>query len=299
MRPTFSICITNYNTAPVLERRLDSILRFFHEDEYEVIVVDSKSTDGSLGKLLDYAERTKNMKVISRKCLRGMGWQMAFDHSIGSIIVIVALDTIYNEKWYQAVKMFEEKGFPFALHMWYSEIYPRNLLYEVGGWRNIQYSEDMEIRARLARIGKLRRYPLICGEDLKRNPGVTYLEKTLRRYRKIHDTMLLATQIPLRLWIGGTLLKLRQATASRANVIPRISYYLPILLFAKLVSSLRRRRGNYGNIRDLMDREAIYIDLRLGVTKQDHEREHRYDTTERCWRAYRAGDVGFIPLLYD
>ena len=299
MKPTFSLCATNYNNVANIERSLDSMLDHLDGDDVEIIVVDSKSTDGSLEVLENYSKTKKHINIISWKCSRGMGWQRGFDNSRGSIIVIVALDTIYNHKWGQAVRMFHSENFDFALHMWYSEIYPRELLTQIGGWNDLQYMEDLEIRARLAGIGKLRRYPMICGEDLKGSPSTSFLEKTSRRYRKMHDAMLLKTHIPFNLWLAATLRKLKQSNERKITAFGKYLYYLPLMVMAKSISRVRRQFGDFGDVRNLAKKEDIFIDLGLGVTDEDHDKEHLYDTTEQCWQAYRSGDTDFIPLLYD
>ena len=46
-RPVTSIVIVAYNSLPVILTCLESVLRFSHSDEREIIVVDNGSTDGT------------------------------------------------------------------------------------------------------------------------------------------------------------------------------------------------------------------------------------------------------------
>ena len=49
--------MTNYNTEDVIERSLDSIISKINPDEFELVVVDSKSKDRSLDILERYAKK--------------------------------------------------------------------------------------------------------------------------------------------------------------------------------------------------------------------------------------------------
>ena len=58
MRPTYSICITHYNNAPVIERALERIVSQT-DDDFEIIVADNMSNDGSEKVLQEYAKKKK------------------------------------------------------------------------------------------------------------------------------------------------------------------------------------------------------------------------------------------------
>lgn len=71
MKSKYSILITNYNTVDTIKQSLESILSQI-DNNFEVIVVDNKSKDGS-EKILKEFEKQGKIKVISIKCSRGRG----------------------------------------------------------------------------------------------------------------------------------------------------------------------------------------------------------------------------------
>ena len=61
-----SLIIPVYNVELYLRKCLDSVLnQGLNEDEYEVILVDDGSKDGSLSICNEYAEKHPNFKIIS------------------------------------------------------------------------------------------------------------------------------------------------------------------------------------------------------------------------------------------
>lgn len=63
MRPKVSVIVPNYNHAPFLKDRLDSIFRQEFED-YEVILLDDCSTDGSREIIESYRDHEKVSHVV-------------------------------------------------------------------------------------------------------------------------------------------------------------------------------------------------------------------------------------------
>ncbi|MEM2087155.1 MAG: glycosyltransferase [Thermoproteota archaeon] len=61
--PKYSVCITCRNEAKTIRASLDSILNQI-DDRFEVIVVDSKSTDGTLEILKEYVEHGKIKLIV-------------------------------------------------------------------------------------------------------------------------------------------------------------------------------------------------------------------------------------------
>ena len=57
----FSVIISAYNVEPYIERAIDSVLNQ-NFDNYELIVVEDKSTDKSLEKIMQYKGRVKIIK---------------------------------------------------------------------------------------------------------------------------------------------------------------------------------------------------------------------------------------------
>src|SRR5206468_3854631 len=66
-----SICTTNYNCAHALERHLQSVFSQLSGLEFEYIVVDNHSRDGSWEILRKWASRQPAMRVLSRRSTMG------------------------------------------------------------------------------------------------------------------------------------------------------------------------------------------------------------------------------------
>jgi glycosyltransferase involved in cell wall biosynthesis len=287
--------MTTYNVGDVIAECLESIISRIDKSNFEIIVVDNESNDSTWA-ILEESARHFPMKLIRARCSRGVGWQTAYEHSHGEIIIIVAGDTIYNDAWREAVRIYESKKFDFALSMWFSEIFPRKILNEVGGWRDLQYWEDVELRARLARVGKLKRYPLRCGTNLRRLPSRDFIQQTGRRVRKFHDKMLIAWFIPLYVWLWGVWGRMRKAMSVKSAMI-YFPYYAILLIAAWTMSRFHGFFQEYGDTRYLTPN--LLIDLGLSSDLEDMSGEFRYLTREECIIALRNGDFSFIPDLYD
>ena len=81
----YSICITHYNNLSTNEESLMSIFRQI-DDDFEIIVVDGKSKDGSVEILRKY-QKEGRIKLIERKCSRGLGRQIALENSSGDYVI--------------------------------------------------------------------------------------------------------------------------------------------------------------------------------------------------------------------
>lgn len=96
MKELVSIIIPCYNVEKQISRCLDSV---FAQDttlvDYEVICVDDKSTDGTLGQLLNYEKlHTDNMVVIplEENGKQGRARNIAFNYVAGNYVMYVDAD---------------------------------------------------------------------------------------------------------------------------------------------------------------------------------------------------------------
>jgi glycosyltransferase involved in cell wall biosynthesis len=69
--PFFSIVIPTVNREALLQRALDSVLAQGFGD-YEIVVVDSASTDGTRGVVRGYAERDSRVRLVTEEVRRGV-----------------------------------------------------------------------------------------------------------------------------------------------------------------------------------------------------------------------------------
>jgi len=126
-KPELSFCTTNYNCAHALERHLESIYSIFDEGDFEYIVVDNKSKDGSYEILRDFSQKHRNMKVLSKKCTMGRGRQIAYLESQCDFITIVDTDTIYYPFVKDFVSIYLERYSDYAVQAILFGIFPREI----------------------------------------------------------------------------------------------------------------------------------------------------------------------------
>lgn len=186
--PKYSICITCRNEAKTIRASLESILNQI-DDRFEVIVVDSESTDGTLEILKEYVERGK-IKLIVKKCSRGRGRQIAFENSSGEYVISnLDMDDIIAPKLNELIEFYHRKcegRLLLAISNTLDRgaqnivILPRSLLLRIGGWRNLLYSEDWDLWSRAAKIGSYCFTSFNLIERLGTHPERRKLLKKLR-----------------------------------------------------------------------------------------------------------------------
>lgn len=91
-----SIIIPNYNHAPYLKRRIDSVLAQTYED-YELIILDDKSTDNSCEVIDNYKNNPKVSKIIYNEENSGSTfkqWNKGISLAKGEYIWIAESDDI-------------------------------------------------------------------------------------------------------------------------------------------------------------------------------------------------------------
>jgi glycosyltransferase involved in cell wall biosynthesis len=181
-KPKFSICTTNYNCAHALNRHLDSIYSQLDEKEFEYIVVDSKSKDKSMQMLTEYASSHENMTLIQKKCVRGKGRQIAFKKSVGDYILQVDTDTVYYPIWKTFLDKCVDEYPNLAVQAIFGGVYPREIMNNVGGWRNFQWGDDLDLWMRVWKIGKMRWYPVAVGGNVKEEGTDSYMDAFSKRY---------------------------------------------------------------------------------------------------------------------
>jgi glycosyltransferase involved in cell wall biosynthesis len=151
MKPKYSILITNYNTIYTLIQSLESILNQI-DNTFEIVVVDNNSHDGSNEILKNYGKKGY-IKLISVKCSRGRGRQIAFENSKGEIVITnMDMDTIFKPKLTKVLELYKQHEKDYLLFKG-GAIISRKLIKKVGGWHDLQRGEDTELVIRLKDIG--------------------------------------------------------------------------------------------------------------------------------------------------
>lgn len=188
-----------------VKQSLDSILNQINES-YEIVVVDNKSTDGSLRILRDYAREGK-IKLFEKKCSRGKGRQIAFEKSIGNYVISnLDLDDIFKPKLLELVDIYHSRCEGNLLRATMDEdptrwaqtvtIAPRDLLFLLGGWPNLQLFEDWYLWARAAKLNKFSWtvFPLAMNETFHPERK-TPRGKLMFRYHRYRESMRLGWTI--------------------------------------------------------------------------------------------------------
>jgi glycosyltransferase involved in cell wall biosynthesis len=157
--PVYSVCMLCSNDSRNLRESIDSLANLSKFVDFEIIVADNESRDGSKEILRGLSKDGVIREVIEQKCTRGKGRQLALQEAHGDYVLchldcddifsasgINSLIQLYHEK-YEGMMMMTRRT-----EGGYSNITlaPRQLIIELGGWRDINWNEDWDLWARAA-----------------------------------------------------------------------------------------------------------------------------------------------------
>ncbi len=169
----YSICITNFNAKSSLQSCLDSVLSQI-DSEFEIVVSDNCSTDGSLEILKEYAKKDQ-IKLIVQSSTRGKGRQIAFQNSIGDYILSgIDTDDVINPILKDVLRLYhlEHEGYMLSFRTFH--IIPRYLVNTIGGWKDLQWGEDVDFIKRVEELKRVHYFPdashIIKKGQIKRGP---------------------------------------------------------------------------------------------------------------------------------
>ena len=168
-RPILAVCTTSYNCAQYLDQHFRSVFEALQGIEFEYVVVDNKSKDGTLEALRDLANKYPQIICDSRRCSRGAGRQVAASLSQAGTILAVDVDTVYSP----ILRAFVDAYFDsfaqggLALQAIYAGLYPRGLWFGVGGMRDLNFGEDLDLWMRIWQHDRMRWYALPLGTNMK------------------------------------------------------------------------------------------------------------------------------------
>jgi glycosyltransferase involved in cell wall biosynthesis len=160
--------MTCFNEAGSVRDSLNSLLGQL-DDDYEVVVVDNFSTDGTMEKLREF--ESARVRAIQRRCSRGLGRQIAFENSTGDYVIAnMDLDDVFLPVVRETVGGYHEKADGKLLAVFNSSsgrevadgwaqnmtIGPRTLLSSIGGWRDLNIYEDWDVWSRAGKVGAYR-----------------------------------------------------------------------------------------------------------------------------------------------
>jgi glycosyltransferase involved in cell wall biosynthesis len=154
----YSICITNYNARHTLRQCLESVLSQIDSD-FEVVVSDNFSTDGSR-EILEECARNGKIKLVIEHSNRGRGRQIAFENSNGDYIISgIDTDDVIKPVLKDVLRLYHEKHEGYMLSFGTIHIIPRHLVIALGGWRDLQWGEDVDFAKRIEAMGKSHYFP--------------------------------------------------------------------------------------------------------------------------------------------
>jgi glycosyltransferase involved in cell wall biosynthesis len=157
-----SFCATNLNTVRRLEATLRSVAAVAQGigRSYEVVVAEGPSDDGASELLADWSRRDPTNRVVRHsQRSRGFGRRLAFEASRGSWIVPFDTSVEYPIESADLLRNYLTRR---PHRMLFSELcaLPRDLVVEVGGWRDLVGGEDIDLYARVIVRSDVVAYPL-------------------------------------------------------------------------------------------------------------------------------------------
>jgi GT2 family glycosyltransferase/SAM-dependent methyltransferase len=102
-RPVASLVILTLNQLPVTKLCLESVLK--HTSDYELILIDNGSTDGTVAYLEAFAARHDFVKLVKNASNRGFagGCNQGMALATGEFIVLLNNDTVVSEGWLEGL----------------------------------------------------------------------------------------------------------------------------------------------------------------------------------------------------
>jgi len=170
----FSIVIPLYQGRRYIDECLRSIFNSFKDYKFEIIIIDNYSTDGSYEIALSYARKYPEVvRVLRFRSTRGRARQIGLMIARGRFIVPMDIDVelIPNRvrkliKWYLNKPFRDCVGLATVKGGGAIGIFPKHILLSVGGWRDLNYDENVDLLARLYKCGLLITAPIRICRDL-------------------------------------------------------------------------------------------------------------------------------------
>ena len=161
MKPTYSVCICNYNMAETIEASLKSVLDQLDE-KYEVVVIDDGSSDSSVEILKNLSRTYENLRYIplARDYRRRLGEtrNLSIEAARGEYVILhIDADDIWEPYIDSFIRVFHELSKRLEFENFIlggSQIYvaPKELLLK-NKYPNVYYTEDRLLFHKLAAKG--------------------------------------------------------------------------------------------------------------------------------------------------
>ena len=255
-----SICSTVYNNGKTIRTSLTSIIKQLpgFSKNFEIIVVDNYSTDGTWRVLKTFAKKYQNVKISQQKCTLGKGRALAYNRSMGNYIVFVDLDQIYEPIFskilLRSIKMYKTGSI-------LNGVMDRKTMDKIGNWGDFLGGEEWEFNARALSKGiKIYTFPvhIFRNQIVKANRQKRYakniLSKFLRSYKHI-DVRVRA--------VGFKNLRVVNGRSNVGTILAKVSFIKSMILKQKFY-----RYSNYRSNEEYVYAEShILSPSTMGLSK--------------------------------
>ena len=181
LRKRYSVCITNYNSIDTIKSSLESLFCVINDD-FEIVVCDNVSEDGSRAILEDYAAKRK-IKLIVQRCSRGRGRMIAFENSVGEYIISgIDTDDKLKKNFQTFLNIYHKRHEGYMLSAGTIHIIPRHIVEEIGGWRDLTWGEDIDFYKRAKCFGKQHDFGYSIDLADRGNNKRGFIDRLLERY---------------------------------------------------------------------------------------------------------------------
>ena len=168
----FSVIISAYNIEKYIERAIDSVLNQDFND-YEVIVVEDKSTDNTLEKIMKYEGKIKIIKNSENKGL-GAVRNIGIENATGEYIVhLDGDDTLYNSTTLKDIDKLIGNDNPDIIFLGFNEINGKNGL-RVATKENSTKEARLTCDATFSVPSKCWRREFLIEKDIKFKEDIYY-----------------------------------------------------------------------------------------------------------------------------
>ncbi len=175
-----SFIATVYNSVDAVSVSLQGVIEIIEKLpnlDFEIVIVDNFSHYGTYEKLLDFkakAMNTSNLKrflVVRLRSSRGLGRQLALRLARGKYVIPIDLDIrIDADKLAKIILKYRELKVYKCLILANPGVHlicPRELLLRIGGYKDLNYGEDIELLARIFHNNAAISLPIKIASDLR------------------------------------------------------------------------------------------------------------------------------------
>jgi hypothetical protein len=133
--------------------------------------------------LKEFERGHDNFTLIFKKCTMGKGRQIAFEHSRYDFIMVIDTDTVYYPIFRDFVDLYFERYSDIALQALFCGLFPKEIWKRIGGRGDYNIYEDLDMWIKIWRLGKIKWYPVVIGENIKDTTASWEYES--KRYGKL------------------------------------------------------------------------------------------------------------------